>query len=80
MKLNPQEVQLFQRLSTSQDGRILTQYLKRLIAEYTDVDMIKDIESGRLLKKALTVEIIQKIDSFSGNEKPNEDDEDQEFT
>lgn len=80
LKFNQQEHDVFVRMSNSSDGKILRNYLKKLVNELVDIRNIPD-QNADIEKKArtLAVNIIQtalmdRLTNINANlDQPNED-------
>lgn len=58
--LNKQEKDLFYKLSKSHDGKILTEYMEKLIQQLSDVDSLTTdiIKNRQVVKSVLKAQVI----------------------
>ena len=81
-QLNPKQIETFKSLSASRDGQNLILYIKELILVCESAKGKKDMEEvhgGLIAGKILQEELVDKLESLSGNGNTKEVDED-EFT
>lgn len=60
LSLNKEEKALFYKLSKSQDGKILTNYVNKIISELSDVDTLTTdiIKNRQIVKSVLKAHIV----------------------
>lgn len=79
MLTQPQQ-QAFKQLASSRDGQIVIEYIKSLILVCESAKGKKDMEEvhgGLIAGKILQTELVDKLESLSGNGNTKEVDEDQ---
>ena len=79
-QLNKSQLDSFKSISASRDGQNLLQYIKELILVCESAKGKKDMEEvhgGLIAGKILQEELVDKLESLSGNTTTKEVDEDQ---